>query len=114
MTLIPRQRLQPKSANFMRKGKWRLTDGDKVRWYKVNDETFLREVGEGVRLFGAKDVLICEVLMRQSVGETGELRMEYEIASVLDHIHAPTQARLLAGEHIVLRDAGAENDAPGP
>ncbi len=98
--MLPRQRLRPVSPSFRRKGKWKLTDGEKARWYTMNDQAFLKEVDEGTRLFGAKDVLICQVIMRQSVSDTGELKMEHEITAVLDHMNAPTQAKLLADDGV--------------
>lgn len=44
---------------------------------------------------GAKDVFICQVLMKQLFNDDGDLKMEYEISSVLDHIPPTEQARLL-------------------
>jgi hypothetical protein len=93
--VFPRQRLKPASVSFIKKGKWRLSDGAQTHWYTVRDESFLKNIADGEIRLGAKDVFICEVLMLQSVTEEGELKMEYEISAVLDHITPAEQARLL-------------------
>ena len=99
-TIIPRQRLQVASVSFVQ-GKWKLNDGEKTRWYAIKDKQFTTEVEEGQRRFGSGDLLICEVIMIQSIGPDGELKLEYEITKVLNHIPHPQQARLL------------EEDGPG-
>jgi len=96
-TIIPRQRLKLASVSFV-KGKWRLNDGEKIRWYAIRDEEFTDQVEQGLRRFGTGDLLICEVVMVQSVEDDGELKLEYEITRVLNHIPQPQQGRMLDDE----------------
>lgn len=92
--IIPRQRLKPSTVNFIKKGKWKLSDGEKTRFYAMHDSAFLADMEEGRKRFGSKDLFVCEVLMKQSVSDSGELKTEYEITQVLDHITPESQQRL--------------------
>ena len=91
-TLIPRQRLKLASVNFERKGKWKLNDGEKNRWYAIRDQEFASQVEQGLQRFGAGDSLICEVVMIQYVEP--ELKLEHEVTRVLEHLPRPEQGRL--------------------
>jgi hypothetical protein len=93
-TVIPRQLLRPADVSFRKNGKWRLNDGDKTRYYAVADPRFTAEVQDGTREIGAKDTFLCEVVMRQFVGDNGELKLDYEISSVIRHIKPGTQMSL--------------------
>ena len=92
-TIIPRQRLKLASVSFV-KGKWKLNDGEKTRWYGIRDKQFSDEVEEGQRRFGSGDLLICEVVMAQSIEPNGDLKLEYEITKVLNHMPNPEQGRM--------------------
>ena len=92
--IIPRQRLQLASVSFV-KGKWKLSDGEKTRWNAIKDDQFNDQVEQGQLRFGTGDMLICEVVMAQSIEANGELKLEYEITTVLRHIPRPLQGRML-------------------
>ena len=92
---IARQRLKPASVNFSKKGKWKLSDGEKARWYAINDVAFMKEVEDGQRRFGSRDLLVCEVEMTQSVDAQGDLSLDYAITAVLVLIEPPEQGRML-------------------
>ena len=83
--IIPRQRLKIRSLNFNKDGKWRLTDGEKVRWYAMADREFINSVQEGER-FGIGDILLCEVVMLQRTDPLGNLQLDYEVRRVLRHV----------------------------
>ena len=91
-TIIPRQRLKLAAVSFEKKGKWRLNDGERIRWYAIKDEGFASEVEQGLRRFGTGDLLICEVVMIQYVEP--ELKLEYAVTRVLEHLPRPEQGRL--------------------
>ena len=90
-TVFPRQRLRPAAVTFERDGKWRLNDGERTRWYAMNDTTFAEEVADGRLRFGSGDTLVCDVIARQTIEPSGQLRMEYEVARVIEHVPAPPQ-----------------------
>ena len=83
--IIPRQRLQITSLVFTKDGKWRLSDGANVHWYAMQDEDFILAIQHGKR-FGKDDILVCQVLMTQRIGEDGKLKLEYAVQQVLQHI----------------------------
>jgi len=95
-SVIPRVRLKPSRVSFVQRGKWKLSDGEKTRWYTVADQDFIGRINAGEVRIGAKDVFICQVLSKQLLSEEGDLKMEYEITSVLDHIPPTEQGRLLS------------------
>ena len=84
-TVIPSQRLKIASVTFGKVGKWKLSDGEKTRWYSIEDEDFLEGVTGGDRRFGSGDFLTCEILMTQSLAANGDLKLEYAITHVIDH-----------------------------
>lgn len=92
--VIPRQRLKPASVNFTKDGKWRLSDGEKTRWYGIKDSSFMDEVNAGTRRFGSADLFVCEVVMTQSTDVNGNLHMDYAITDVISHITPPEQPPL--------------------
>ena len=94
-TLIPRQLLKPAAVRFAKTGAWRLSDGDQTNSYTIKDEEFIRQVTDGERRFGSTDILICDVVMIQTVGPGSTLRTEYEISKVVEHIPPADQGRLL-------------------
>lgn len=92
--VIPRQRLKIVSLNFL-KGKWRLSDGERARWYTIRDHQFAREVEQGIRRFGNGDLLICQVVMTQRIDAEGNLKLDHVIADVLKHEQHGEQLRMI-------------------
>ena len=88
--LIPSQRLQIASLNFSKAGKWKLSDGANVHWYAMEDQDFTKAIQQGER-FGKDDILVCQVLMVQSLGDDGKLKLDYIVQQVLQHILPGTQ-----------------------
>lgn len=88
--VIPRQRLKIVSTNF-EKGKWRLHDGEKSRYYDIADKTFVEEVQQRVRSFRSGDILICQVVQTQYVDPEGNLTAKYTITDVLRQVSVPDQ-----------------------
>lgn len=97
-TIIPRQRLQPASVNFAKRGKWRLTDGEKTRWYTIKDNEFMKQVEQGQRRFGSKDLFVCEVVMTQSLESNGDLKLSYAITDVIEHFAPPEQGKMFGDD----------------
>lgn len=94
-TVIPRQRLRPVNTAFNKNGKWRLTDGEKARWYSITDKEFISQVQDGTRRFGARDLITAEVVLIQDVQPNGDLSLSYEITKVLSHTVPPMQGSML-------------------
>lgn len=81
------------APNFdIRKSKWRFHDGDAVKWYGIDDETFLREVRDNVRRFGSGDYLICIVDTVQRIGNDGRIEVYRSISRVLEQRVAGQQS----------------------
>lgn len=96
-TIIPHQRLKIVSPNF-EKGKWRLHDGEKARWYSIEDKDFVKDVQEGNRSFRRGDLLICQLIQTQHVDADGNLTLERRISHISKHEHRATQLRLNSGD----------------
>lgn len=94
--VLPRVILRPDTVRFAAKrGRWRLTDGSQLRYYTIEDAAFLREVASGAEPIGARDSLICEVVIDQTLDAAGNLKTEHRIVDVLEHIRfAPSQGTL--------------------
>lgn len=73
-----------------RAGKWRLRDGDSVKRYAMKDEQFNEDVVNGVRKFGAGDVLVCDVKVTMDNGKS-----QYEILKVRNHLPMGRQIKML-------------------
>ena len=82
--IIPRQELVV-VAPYLGQGssKWRLRNHHAVRWYAMKDDQFRADVVNGVRKFGADDILICEVKV---INDLEADNSQYEILRVIDHI----------------------------
>lgn len=89
---IPRQELIV-VAPYLRSGsgKWRLRDNDSVKRYAMKDEQFNEDVVNGVRKFGARDVLVCDVKV---IINTNKGNPQYEILKVWRHIPTERQIKM--------------------
>lgn len=89
---IPRQELVV-VAPYLRSGsgKWRLRDNDSVKRYAMKDEQFNEDVVNGVRKFGARDVLVCDVKV---IINTNKGNPQYEILKVWRHIPTERQIKM--------------------
>ena len=85
-TMIPEQRLKLSTVRFVENGNWRLSDGEQSRPYAIRDEEFIQQVMSGQRRLGGEDVLVCDVVMIQSVDSQGNLKTAYEISKVVKHV----------------------------
>ena len=73
-----------------RAGKWRLRDSDSVKRYAMKDEQFNEDVVNGIRKFGAGDVLVCDVKVTMDNGKS-----QYEILKVRNHLPMGRQIKML-------------------
>lgn len=89
---IPRQELVV-VAPYLRSGsgKWRLRDHDSVKRYAMKDEQFNEDVVNGVRKFGARDVLVCDVKV---IINTNKGNPQYEILKVWHHLPTERQIKM--------------------
>ncbi len=86
VSVIPRQFLRviyPHLGDGIRR--WRLTDGNKVNWYSIQDDAFVDEVRQGFRSFATGDVLVCEVRSTQRILDGGKIKTDLEVLTVFDH-----------------------------
>lgn len=81
------------SLAFKEDNKWRLSDGSSTISATISDHQFLADVDENVESFAKGDSLLCEVRVRQWQTTSGT-RTEYDVVSVLEHMHAPRQVRI--------------------
>ena len=89
---IPRQELVL-VAPYLRSGsgKWRLRDNDSVKRYAMKDEQFNEDVVNGIRKFGARDVLVCDVKV---IINTNKGNPQYEILKVWHHLPTERQIKM--------------------
>ena len=80
------------SLTFKEDNKWRLSDGQAVISATISDKAFQARVDQGLS-FAKGDVLICEILQRQTHTTEG-LRTEYEVLRVVEYKPAPRQYKL--------------------
>jgi hypothetical protein len=92
--IIPRQRLQITSLTF-KDGKWSLNDGANTHWYSMDDHKFIDEIENG-KSFGKYHILVCEVVLTQTIQANGKLKMDYSVKKVIKHI--------ITGEQLPLKD----------
>ena len=62
-----------------------LNDGEKSHWYRMDDQEFLSAIEKG-ESFGKHHILVCEVLMTQQLQPDGQLKLDYAVKRVLNHI----------------------------
>lgn len=68
--------------------KWRLSDGERVFWVTIADESFLGRVERNEETFGASDLLRCRVRIDQWERDDGSLHTEHTVEEVVDHIQS--------------------------
>lgn len=90
--------LQPAATRLVGRGLWRLRDGGKTNSYEMADPAFRREVEGGLRV-GAKDTLVCDVTVQQTLNDDGVISARYRVDRVSQHIPytGPQQLRLSDG-----------------
>lgn len=81
------------SLAFKDDNKWRLSDGTSTINALISDAGFLAGVNSNEISFSKGDVLICNVLVKQWLTQSGA-RTEYEIVEVIEHRHAARQIPL--------------------
>lgn len=73
--------------------KWKLTDGNKPFWAKIEDEEFLTSIENNQQQFGASDALKVILETQQKFTDNG-LKTEYSVKKVIEHIKGPKQLKL--------------------
>lgn len=85
---------------FKRGNKWRCSDGthDDI-WVTIKDENLWRQVGAHQELFGAGDVLVARVEIRQTMNAAGApIETERTILEVLRHEPGAPQPELFESD----------------
>jgi ribosomal protein L19 len=85
--------LQIAAVTFIEGNKWRLTDGVSTFWSAIEDEGFLARVEQG-EPFSKGDMLRAQVRIVQTQDAEGNLKAEYVIERVIEHIRRTPQLRL--------------------
>lgn len=80
------------------KGKWKFQDGQSRFWAYVEDEVFMESVYENTERFGSGDVLRCRVHVVQTRKPNGDIKKDYRVLKVIEHIVAPRQLRIGEGQ----------------
>lgn len=80
-----RTTVQVVSPQFVRKYKWRLTQGHSVFWAEIGDDEFWSQVEHGHTRFGAGDLLEVDLVNRPRL-QGGKLVPEFSISRVHNHI----------------------------
>lgn len=81
--------------------RWRISDGESSFSTDVGDQAFIDQVKAGAVVFGYGDKIKADMMLRQSTGADGKLKVQHEIVKVIEHIPAPHpshQYRLLLTE----------------
>lgn len=81
------------SLAFKQDNKWRLSDGNNTISATISDVDFISRVDKNEIVFAKGDVLICDVITKQSYGPSG-LRTEYDVSQVREHRSAAYQIPL--------------------
>jgi hypothetical protein len=81
------------TVSFPKGNKWRLSDGVRTFWARIDDDQFLSRVDKGQEAFMKGDIIRCRVRMQQWQTESG-LRTEFTVTRVLEHIHGSREMRL--------------------
>jgi hypothetical protein len=87
--------LQPMATRLKGRGQWRLTDGSRTNSYEMADALFREEVEGGLRV-GAKDTLVCDVTVQQTLTDEGVISTRYRVDRVTQHIAYTGGARQLS------------------
>lgn len=83
---VGRAVLEVVSPVFREGNSWKFAQGGVTFWAKVDDSTFLAEVGRHGKTFGRGDALVVELETRTTRVD-GVLKFERRVLRVLDHIH---------------------------
>lgn len=69
----------------MQSGKWRFSDGDTTFFASVEDEDFLEKVKDGKEQFAADDIMHVQLREKQSLNDSGDIRIDRTIIKVINH-----------------------------
>lgn len=89
-----RTALTIRDLSFDENGLWRLNEGNNRVRASIADDGFLRKIENDEVRFAKHDVLICNIRFIQKRTAKGQVKNEYQITKVLDHIQAPRQLKL--------------------
>ncbi len=89
-----RTALTIRDLSFDENGLWRLNEGSNRVRASITDELFLQKIENDEIRFAKHDVLICDIRFIQRRTTKGQVKNEYQITKVLDHIQAPRQLQL--------------------
>ncbi|PLY02752.1 MAG: hypothetical protein C0622_05230 [Desulfuromonas sp.] len=73
---------------------WRLTEGDKPFFAKIEDGNFLDAVKNNDKFFAKDDIFKVRIRLRQVLGEKGNVKSEHFVEKILDHRSAAKQIKL--------------------
>lgn len=86
--------LQIVSLSFAEGNKWRFTDGETSFHASIEAVAFLDAVDRRTEAFAKGDLLKVRLRKRQTTTTGGNLKMEYAILDVYEHVKQPLQPRL--------------------
>ena len=85
---------QIKRLYFVRRKKWRLSNGAQTILAEIEDDDFWKKVEAADVSFSADDYLLCDVRMDQWMNSATGLKTEYVVEKVREHIPAIRQPRI--------------------
>jgi hypothetical protein len=74
------------SVTFQEDNKWRFSDGNQIFYAAVEDHEFIARVQNAEESFRNGDILRGQLRVRQEQAPDGDLRTEYIVEKVLEHI----------------------------
>ncbi|MFZ8765534.1 hypothetical protein [Enterococcus diestrammenae] len=77
--------------------KWKLTDGGKSFYARIEDKEFVANVKNNKTQFGANDTLKVQLRTKQKITDSG-LKPEYAVVKVLQHIKGAQQIEFDFGD----------------
>jgi len=86
--------LQLISISFKDENKWKFSDGNSQFFALIEDQSFLEEVKNRERLFGSNDFLKVEAEIKKYRTSKNELKSEYVIKKVIEHLKGGNQLKL--------------------
>lgn len=92
------------SLSFSEGNKWRVSDGTNSFGISIDDEVFVDRVNRG-EAFRKGDMLRCRIRVIQTT-QAGQLRSEYRLTEVIDHIKA--------GQQLDMDDSSDDRPDPAP
>jgi hypothetical protein len=74
------------AVSFQEDNKWRFTDGERVFYASVEDDGYMKGVSNGEEAFRSGDILRVMLRVHQQQEADGDLKTEYTVERVLEHI----------------------------